>query len=302
MVDTSRIYALSVKSSSSVQELKQLIYDVDGIPPDKQYLTFACKPLDDYLQISNYSSAQPGVAFAVSLHLVGGMDEMDDGMPAVEPPVALALSPAAAPGIVAGAADTSNDAEPPAAFFRTYTFETYAHDRSVVVKSNGIVLGAGPPPGQVALSEDRMAANLASHLCRCEPLLYELSCRGARGALSSLQSAVEQMANLVRKPLQKVLVLLNSRQNGVFELFAVRSSAEHVSTIYEAKRGVFATLMRRLEWSKEAFTCALSPCFGLTPEISKGPNERKPKPAKLAAAVAALEKVLLEPGKFALFH
>ena len=195
MVDTCRIYALSVKSSSSVQELKQLIYDVDDIPPDKQYLTFACKPLDDYRQISNYSSTQPGVAFAVSLHLLGGMDEMDDGIPAVEPPVALALSPAAAPGIVAGAADTSNDAEPPAAFFRTYTFQTHAHDRSVVVESNGIVLGAGPPPGQVALSEDRMAANLASHLCRCEPLVYELSCRGERGAFSSLQSAVEQMAN-----------------------------------------------------------------------------------------------------------
>lgn len=62
---TGKTVTLAVTSSNTVAELKEMIQDKEGIPPDQQRFVFAGKQLEDDRMISEYH-----VRNASTLHLI----------------------------------------------------------------------------------------------------------------------------------------------------------------------------------------------------------------------------------------
>ena len=61
----------SVTSNDTIATLKDMVYDIEGIPPDQQRLIFACQQLQDDLTIADYNIQQESTIHVV-LKLRGG--------------------------------------------------------------------------------------------------------------------------------------------------------------------------------------------------------------------------------------
>lgn len=69
---TGKILTINVTGLTTIYELKELIQDKDGTPPDQQRLIFAGKQLEDHIMLSSYNIME-GTKLHLVLRLSGGM-------------------------------------------------------------------------------------------------------------------------------------------------------------------------------------------------------------------------------------
>ncbi|CAF4160803.1 unnamed protein product [Adineta steineri] len=75
---TGKTIALNVNSQMSMLSVKELIQDVEGIPPDQQRLKFYGKKLEDHKTLSNYNISDESTLHLI-LRLRGGMYHFTSG-------------------------------------------------------------------------------------------------------------------------------------------------------------------------------------------------------------------------------
>ena len=69
---TGKSIEVKVNYSHSIEDLKQMIQDLEGIPPDQQRIIFGGKQLEDLNTLDTYG-VYPGAVLHLVLRLRGGM-------------------------------------------------------------------------------------------------------------------------------------------------------------------------------------------------------------------------------------
>ena len=90
-----RKVAINVKLRDSVNALKQMISDQEGIPPDEQRLIFGGKQLSDVRQLGDYGvTSDSTIDFALRLHGGGkrALETLDQRDPSSEVRVRVRVS------------------------------------------------------------------------------------------------------------------------------------------------------------------------------------------------------------------